>query len=375
MLRDLALPEGGFATAEDADSEGEEGRFYLWSEGEIGSVLGERAAEFLSRCALTEGILNRRPGEAVVPGTDEQMLLAARARRPRPLRDDKVLADWNGLMIAALSRAGGAFSEPAIVRSAEAAAAFILHGMRSDDGGLLHRYRDGESAIPGFADDYAFLAWGCLELYESTLETSWLEECLRLVEEMRARFWDEEAGGLFSTAAGGPGTRRKSYTDGVIPSANSVAALVTLKLNRLTGRLDLQQMAERILGSGPEAAGTEPLSFSFLLCAADFASGPTREVVIAGAPGARDTTEMLDAVRRGYHPDTVVILKPSGPAEARLARLAPFTAALSPVQGRATAYVCQDFTCSLPTTDPAVMIRQLDGRLPPPTPSAGTARP
>ena len=375
VLRDLALPPGGFATAEDADSEGEEGRFYLWSEEEIGSVLGERAEAFLARCQLTDGILHGRPDEPVVPGADERSLLAARAHRPRPLRDDKVLADWNGLMIAALARAGGAFSEPGLVRSAQAAASFILRAMRSDDGGLLHRYRDGESAIPGFADDYAFVAWGCLELYESTFEPRWLEECLRLVDEMQARFWDDEEGGLFSAAVDGPARRRKSYTDGVIPSANSVAAFVTLKLNRLTGRLDLQKMAERIIASSPEAASTEPASFSFLLAAADFASGPTREVVIAGEPGAPDTMEMLDALRRGYHPNAVVILKPSGPSEAGLSRLAPFTAALGPVQGKATAYVCQDFACSLPTTDAAVMIQQMDGLLPPRTPSAGTSRP
>ncbi|HET6449828.1 MAG TPA: thioredoxin domain-containing protein [Spirochaetia bacterium] len=376
VLRDLSLPEGGFATAEDADSEGEEGRFYLWTEDEIRGVLGERAADFLSRYELSEGILHGRAGEPAAPGGDERALLSVRLRRTRPLRDDKLLVDWNGLMIAALARAGACFSDAPLVQAAEKAARFILRVMRREnDGVLLHRYRDGESVIEAFADDYAFLAWGCLELYEATFDAHWLEESLRLIAELRERFWDEAAGGLFGTAPGAEGMRRKSYTDGVIPSANAVAALVAMKLHRLTGRAALRSIAEQVLSSSPEAAGTEPLSFSFLLCAADFAAGPTQEVVIAGEAGSPDTNEMLEALRRAHCPNATLVLRVPGPAGAEIARLAPFTAELEPVGGRATAYVCQDFACSLPTTDPAVMIRQVTGRLPPPRPSGGTGRP
>ena len=361
MRRDLSAPDGGFATAEDADSEGAEGRFYLWTEQEIAAVLGPRSNAFLERFELAEGHLHRREMDLDPPGQDEAALLEARSRRPRPLRDDKVLADWNGLMIAAMARAGGAFVDDSLLAPARAAADFVLHRMRTPDGRLLHRYRGGEPAIDGFADDYAFLAWGLLELYEATFEGPWLEECVRLVEGLLARFWDEAGAGLFSTTASSEMARRKSYTDGVIPSANSVAALLLLKLNRLTGQLDYQRKAERIIALYPSTAAAEALSFSFLLSAADFAAGPTSEIVIAGDPSAPDTARMRDALRGSYQPNAVILRSD--------ARLHPFTASLRPVDGRATAYVCRDFTCSLPTTDAEVMLRLLQ------TPSGDTARP
>jgi uncharacterized protein len=369
VTRDLSVPEGGFATAEDADSEGSEGLFYLWTEEEIRAVLGERSSPFLQRVQLSEGILHQAADLLAAPAEEEEMLLAARAGRARPLRDDKILADWNGLMIAALARAGGVFGDPPLVRSAETAASFILHRMRAPDGWLFHRYRDGESAIDGFADDYAFLAWGCLELYEAAFDARWLRECLQLTDALLARFWDEEGGALFSSADGTTVGRRKSFTDGVIPSANSVAALLLLKLHRLTGRPDLQRKAERLIGAYPEAAATEAISFSYLLAAADFAAGPASEVVVAGDPSAADTRGMLEALRGVYAPNAVVILRPSGPDGDALVRLSAFTEGLRPIDGRATAYVCRDFACSLPTHDPAVMLRLLQ------TPSGDTARP
>ena len=339
VLRDLALPEGAFATAEDADSEGVEGRFYVWTEAEVRSLLGSRADAFCARYGVSatgQNILHRAISDRMPAGEAEAVLLGARARRPRPLRDDKILADWNGLMIAALARAGRAFGEPSLVQAAEAAARFITRQMRSADGGLHHRHRDGESAISGFADDYAFLAWGVLELYEATFDHAWLQECVALTEYFLEHFWDRESGGFFSTGGGGEVTRRKSFTDGVIPSANSVGTLLLLKLNRMTGRLDYEVKAEQLLGLYPESASSDAFSFSFFLAAADFAAGPTFEVVVAGDPAAPDTKEMLHALRRSYLPNAVLVLKPSN--------------------ARATASVCRDFTCSLPTNDiPAVL--------------------
>jgi len=359
VLRDLALADGGFATAEDADSEGVEGAFYLWTSEEITSVLGERSRELLERYSLTDGLLHRPIEDLAPPGQNEAALLAVRARRVRPLRDDKILADWNGLMIAALARAGSAFDDLALVRAAETAAQMILRGMRTPDGRLLHRRRDGESAIDAFADDYAFLSWGLLELYEAVLDPAWLKECIDLVDLFVSRFWDDEGGGFFSTAAGAEIARSKSFTDGVIPSANSAAALLLLKLNRLTGRPDFQQKAERLLGLYPESAAEDAFSFSFLLAAADFSAGPSHEVVICGDPAAPDTQGMLRALRGGFRPNAVVLLVPTGGKQPLIARLAPYAAPMRPLDGKATAYVCRDFTCSLPTTDPAVMLRQL----------------
>jgi len=361
VLRDLALPEGAFATAEDADSEGVEGRFYAWTEAEVRLLLGGQADAFCARYGVSAdglNILHREISDRLPAGQSEARLFEARALRTRPLRDDKILADWNGLMIAALARAGRAFGEPTLVRAAESAARFITRQMRSADGGLFHRHREGESAINGFADDYAFLAWGLLELYEASFDTAWLEECIALVEYFIAHFWDQEGGGFFS-AGGEEVTRRKSYTDGVIPSANSVGMLLLLKLNRMTGRPDFEGMAEHLLGLYPEKAGSDASSFSFFLAAADFAAGPTFEVVVTGDPAAADTQEMLRALHCSYLPNTVLVFKPSDDANPPIARLAPYTSTLRTVKGRATAYVCRDFACSLPTNEIPALIAEV----------------
>ena len=363
VLRDLALPEGAFATAEDADSEGEEGRFYVWTESEVRDVLGSRAGGFSSRYGVApEGpsILHRDIADETPAGDDEASLLAARGARVRPLRDDKILADWNGLMIAALARAGRAFGETTLVEAAAKAAQFVTRRMRSADGGLLHRHRDGESAIDGFADDYAFLAWGIFELYEATFDPAWLQECISLADYFLAHFWDPEAGAFFSTARGDEVARRKSFTDGVIPSANSVGALLLQVLNRMTGRRDYEEKAELLLRQYPQAAGSEAVSFSFFLAAADFAAGPTSEVVVVGDPAAPDTREMLQVLSRTYLPNAVVILKPLDAASDAIARLAPFAAPLQPASGMATAFVCRNFTCSLPTNDIAAVLSELN---------------
>ncbi|HTO24220.1 MAG TPA: thioredoxin domain-containing protein [Spirochaetia bacterium] len=356
VLRDLLLPEGGFATAEDADSEGEEGAFYLWTPEQVQAVLGDRAADFLRRYELADGLLHRPIEDQGPPGEDEAALLAARASRVRPLRDDKLLADWNGLMIAALAHAGGAFQEPELVAAAERAARLILSAMRTSGGDLLHRRRAGESAIGAFADDYAFVAWGLLELYEATFDPSWLQECVQLVDRFIGMFWDDEGSGFYSTADGSEIARTRPFTDGVIPSANSVGALLLVKLNRLTGRTDYQRKAERLLALFPELAANNPISFSFLLTAADFAAGPSFEVVIAGDPDAADTRALLAALRGAWHPNAVVLLAPTGEGREVIAKLAPYAAAMQPINGKAAAYVCRNFTCSLPTSDPQVML-------------------
>jgi hypothetical protein len=338
VLRDLALPDGAFATAEDADSEGVEGRFYLWTDSEVRSLLGNRAEAFFARYRLEDGILYRDASEDAPAGVDEAVLLSARAARVRPLRDDKILADWNGLMIAALAKAGSAFGEPSYVAAAEAAARFVTGRMRSADGGILHRHRDGESAIEGFADDYAFVAWGLLELYEATFDQTWLEECTRLADHFVAHFWDRVSGGFFS-AMGDEVSRRTPFTDGVLPSANSVGVLLLLKLSRITGRLDYQQKAEKLLGLYPENAAEQAISFSFFLSAADFAAGPDFEIMVAGDRDSPDTLAMIRTLRRGFFPNAVISLKSR--------------------QGTAMVSVCRDTTCSLPTGDVQAVFREL----------------
>jgi uncharacterized protein len=376
VRRDLALPGGGFATAEDADSQGVEGKYYLWTTEEARAALGEGSFALLkARYGISEtgnftepgrepsgeNILHRSASDSSAPGEVEERLLAVRAARARPLRDDKVLADGNGLVIAAMARAGRAFDDPALVLSAGDAARFVLDRMRPRPGKLLHRWRDGEAAIDGFADDHAFLAWGLLELYQASFEVRWLEEAIGLVDSLLSRFWDEKDGGFFQTAddAADALPRRKSLTDGVIPSANSVGLMLLATLNRMTGNLEYQRKAEMIARLYPVETAARAMAYSWFLCAADFLSGPTFEVVIAGDPDAADTKAMLRALGARFLPGAVVILRPTGPAGSAISRIAPFTASQEAIEGRATAYVCTNFVCRLPTHDIGVMLGEL----------------
>ncbi|HTZ50339.1 MAG TPA: thioredoxin domain-containing protein, partial [Spirochaetia bacterium] len=406
VKRDLALPGGAFASAEDADSEGQEGKFYLWTAGEIRAAIGEpKAAELMRRYGVTErgnfpdqgaAVSGTAEGENVLyleqgaagslsstgasgssapEGPEESRLLEVRSTRPRPSKDDKVLTDWNGLVIAALARAGSTLGDDQTVSAAEDAARFVLRHLQKG-GRLLHRYRDGQAAIPGFADDYAFFSWALMELYEATFETTYLQQAIHLMDTFSAHFWDRAAGGFFQTAddSGESGARRKPFTDGAVPSANSVALLVLLRLNRITGNQDYERKAETLIRQFPPDAAARPLEFSFFLSAADFSAGPSFEVVVSGAAGAPDTDAMLRALRTPYLPNAVVIFRPAGarapdtsgrtgpPPGPDITKLAPFTETQEAIDGHATAYVCQNFVCNLPTTQVATMLAELRPR-------------
>ena len=367
VLRDMTSPEGAFYSAEDADSDGEEGKFYTWTEQEADAALGAERGQFVNTYgALGPGqnILHRDPAEVAPPGRVEQLLFSAREGRVRPFKDDKVLADWNGLMIAALARAGGAFDDPNLVEAAGKAADFVLRRM-SPDGRLCHRFRDGETAITAFAEDHAFLAWGLLELYEAGFEERFLSGALDVMQALITRYWDTGDGGFFRTAADEPqlpGGRVKPLTDGVIPSANSVALLVLLKLARITGSAEYQQMAEAIMRLSGVRGAEDPYSHAFFLCAMDMAAGPFLEVVVAGSPGGSDTRAMARDVRRRFMPRKVLILRPTDAPEPPIVRIAPFTKPLAALNGKAAAYVCRDQACSLPMNDPAKLAALLDAR-------------
>jgi uncharacterized protein YyaL (SSP411 family) len=357
VLRDMTSPEGAFYSAEDADSEGEEGKFYTWTEAELPLSLSvEERAELQKRYGTfgtARGILFRDPADTSPPGRIESALLHAREGRVRPLRDDKVLADWNGLMIAALSRAGGAFDEPSLVHAAGKAARFVLDRM-SPGGRLLHRYRDGEAAIPAFAEDLAFLAWGLLEHYEASFEVPSLKGAVAQIDALLAHHWDQGSGGFFRTADDAealPGGRSKPLHDGVIPSANSVALLVLLRLARITGNSDYQGKAESIIRLYPAEAVEDAYSHAVFLAAVDFAAGPTYEVVIAGDPEAEDTRAMVREIRRRFLPRKVLLFRPANVRRAEISEIAAFTDPLAMREGKATAYVCRNHACELPTSD------------------------
>ncbi len=393
VARDLTSPEGAFYSAEDADSEGEEGKFYVWSYAEIKDALGAEEAALFARAYgveekgnwidpaagghltgtnilhLTEDPLALARDTGLEPvelarrlEADRVKLLETRSRRVRPLRDDKVLTAWNGLMIAALAKASVPLGEPRLAQAAARAAAFIETHLLREDGRLLARWREGEAAHPAYLDDYAFLAWGSLELYEATFDPGHLERALALVEDMERLFWDEKEGGFFFTGSDSEPllARTKEIYDGALPSGNSVAVLVLLRLARMTGRSQLERRADETVRAFGGSVSRLPGAHTQLLGALDFAFGPTREVVVAGARNAAETRALLDAARGRFAPRTVFLLRESGDAGAAIAKLAPFTAGQGPVGGKAAAYVCENFACKAPVTDPSALASALE---------------
>jgi uncharacterized protein YyaL (SSP411 family) len=287
-------------------------------------------------------------------------LLEVRSRRVRPQKDDKVLTDWNGLMIAALARAAAAFDEPRYLAAARAAADFALERLCDGNGRLFKRWRDGEAAFMGVLEDYAFLAWGLIELYEAGFETRYLEAALALSRAMLAHFEDEAGGGFFTSADDAEELlfRHKEVYDGALPSGNSVAAWNLLRLARLTGQNALEEAARRTLAAFGSAARA-PAAHTLYLLALDLALGPSFEVVIAGDPAASDTKAMLRAFQARYLPHLVLLQRPEGD-EPAITALAPFTLDQTSRGGKATAYVCRNYACRAPTSDVAQALSFLD---------------
>ncbi|MDY6911402.1 MAG: thioredoxin domain-containing protein [Chloroflexota bacterium] len=378
IRRDMTSPEGGFYSAEDADSEGSEGKFYVWTEQEIRDVLGSEAEAIIEMFGVTapgnfaEEATGSRTGANILhlrqpipehAGLDKirKRLFEHRESRIHPHKDDKILTDWNGLMIAAFAKGAQAFDEPEYAEAARQAADFILQDMSTPDGRLLHRYREGEASITAYADDYAFLIWGLLELYEATFEVRYLQTALDLNEDFIAYFWDEEHGGFYSTADDAEELllRQKEIYDGAVPSGNSVAMFNLLRLARITARTELEEKAAQIGRAFSESVSKVPVGFTQIMCALDFSIGPAYEVVIAGESGADDTAAMLKALREQFAPNKVVVLNPAEQQSPPIHQLAEYTRYQSSIDGQATAYVCRNFNCAQPTTDINRMVELL----------------
>ncbi|MEM7007497.1 MAG: thioredoxin domain-containing protein, partial [Thermodesulfobacteriota bacterium] len=390
VLRDMTAPEGGFYSAEDADSEGEEGKFYVWSEEELKEILGKDDAELFIRTYNTSGDGNfieeaagHKTGTNILhlqkPLTEiassyeisedefigkiensRTKLFNEREKRIHPYKDDKILVDWNGLMIAALSMAGRAFDEPEYTQAAEKAVNFILDEMRDEKGRLLHRYRGSEAGITANVDDYAFLIWGLLELYESTFNIEYLKSAISLQEQMDESFWDEKNGGYYFTADHAEEliTRQKEIYDGAVPSGNSAAGLNLLRLSRITSDIEYEQKAAQIGKAFSETVESGPMAYTLFMTGLDFGLGPSYEVVVVGDPKGDDTKEMIDAIRRTYSPNKVVLIKDSNDSMA-ISDIAEFTKGQNIIDGKATAYVCLNHVCNLPTTDLNKMLELL----------------
>jgi uncharacterized protein YyaL (SSP411 family) len=373
VLRDMTSPDGGFYSAEDADSEGKEGLFYLWTPHEVKEHLGKEAGDLFCRFyditetgnfeegrsiphmpvsyeafAAREGMAPKRLKEILEDG--RKRLFEIRNTRIRPLKDDKVLTSWNGLMIAALAKGYQVLGDQAYARAAQDAVAFLLKNLKTADGRLLRRYREGEAAYSAYLDDYAFLVWGLLELYEATFDISCLENALTLNDGMLDLFWDHEAGGLYFTGEGNEPliALTKELYDGALPSGNSVAALNLLRLGRMTGNPALEERAEQLVQAFSKKVLEQPMAYTQFLLALDFMVGPSKEIVVAGDPALETTQAMVRAIQKAFMPNKVLLLRPQGEDGKRLTTLSSFVEAMLPMDNEPTVYMCEKYACQRP---------------------------
>lgn len=391
VLRDLTSPEGGFYCGEDADVDGQEGAYYLWTMDEIRKVLSPEETELVTKVFnlkeegnFEEEIRGKKTGtnilymtqplgalvsELKIPKEElesraklaREKLLEARLMRKRPSRDDKILTDWNGLMIYALAKAYQIFGEERYLKAAKKAADFILKTLYIPGKRLLHRYRDGSAGIFGTADDYAFLIHGLIELYESGFGLRYLKAALCLNKELFDHFWDPVNGGLFFTANDSESLilRKKEFADAAIPSGNSIQMLNLLRLSRITANPELEDTAYGLERAFSKFIRKIPAGYTQCLSAIDFGMGPTYEVVISGNYEASDTEHMLAELRTYFVPNKVLVFRPEG-EDPEITNLATYTKMQVPLEGKATAYVCQNYECQLPTTEINEVLKMLN---------------
>jgi uncharacterized protein YyaL (SSP411 family) len=379
ILRDMTDSDGGFYSAEDADSEGKEGLFYVWEPGEIKKLLGTKNAEIFNEYYGVTDEGNFENGKSILnitksieevakvlkqnPKAIESILtqarlelLAHRSKRIRPHLDDKVIAGWNGLMISSLAYGGAVLGENKYISAAEKAAAFVLTTLRYN-GRLKRYYRDGKIIQPGFLDDYAFMIMALLDLYEATFDARWLAEAKELAEQMMELFVDRDSGGFYITGNDSERliVRTKPGYDGAVPSGNSIAALALLKLGLLTSDKRFTDGAEGVLNTFSSQLRQSPASLTEMLSAFDFSSGPTREIVIAAEANRADTKEMLRFIQSRYLPNTVLLFHQTGKAGEAIEKIAPFTKWQTAIDDKATAYVCRNYVCRQPVTEIALL--------------------
>jgi uncharacterized protein YyaL (SSP411 family) len=405
VLRDLTAPDGAFYTAEDADSEGEEGRFYVWRKAEIDAVLkaGEATLAGLVFGVRAEGNFAEQGGErdgrnifyeakaAAEAATElgiardrvesmmsamREKLLRARDKRPRPFKDTKILADWNGLAIGAFACVARITDDSRFLEAAERAVRFILEKMRGQEGRLFHTFMEGEARVPGFLDDYAFLIKGLIEIHQAGFDPHYLEVALDLMGIAISDFMDTKGGGFFAVSSSTElPIRAKEVYDGAVPSGNSVMLMNLLRLGRLTGRRDLEETAERLTAAFARQVGARPAMHAEFVRGLDYAFGTAAEVVVVGREEDSHTADLLTALARTYLPNTVVLFKPVEEGmqpgtrtsatcsrdrfAARVESLAPFTRDMKEVDGSPAAYVCTAGRCLKPVTSPEELLRSI----------------
>ena len=395
VLRDMTAPEGGFFSAEDADSEGVEGKFYVWDLMELQAILSAEETEFVRSVYnlkpegnfldeatgkqtganifhLTDPLPEAVPDSGQKPGYSAMIhenirnkLFSIREERIHPHKDDKILTDWNGLMIGALALGARILDNETYLAAAKNAAHFILSGMLNNDR-LMHRYRDEETAVDGMLSDYAYVVWGLLELYGADFDTEILDQAIRLNERMLELFWDDRDGGFLLSPVDGESLliRPKEVYDGALPSGNSIALYNLLRLERYTANPALGAKAKLLIQAFSKNLKEVPSGYTQFLSGLYFALAPPAEVVIVGDPEAADTRAMLSILKSGFFPHIAVLFKDPATGSEPLAGLAPFTASQSAIGGMATAYVCRNYSCESPVTDAIQLLALLQNQKP-----------
>jgi hypothetical protein len=376
ILSEMTGEEGGFYSAQDADTADGEGYYYTWTPAKVREAIGkEDAAAFNDLFGVTpegnfeggrsilhlSGDMNkvssrlaRDPSEVrTMIEKARTKLLGVRRRRARPAVDDKVLTSWNGLTISAFAYAYCVMGDQRYLQACTKSAGFLLRRLLVD-GRLFRRYRDGDVAIEGTLEDYSFFGAALLDLYETTFDPAWLKEAITLSEKMIELFWDENGGGFFMNSSQQTIARIKDSYDGPTPSGNSVAVMSMLRLSELTGRVDFREKAEKAMIAFGDSMDSTPSSHTAMLSALDFWFG-SREIVLTGPVGDRAFGEMLAEIRKRFLPNKVLAL-----ADGKAAELAPLTEGKVSLGGKPTAYICENFACKSPVTQVADLARQLD---------------
>ncbi len=369
ILRDMTSPEGAFYSAEDADSEGVEGKFYLWKYSEVKEILGPDANKFINIYNITENgnfqSQLHNPGENIIYlkktleeiNLDEdlslteiekmrKLLFEYRKKRVPPIKDDKILTDWNGLMIAALALGYRVFNADKYLHSAVSATEFILTNMLNKNGILYHRYREKETGIGGNLDDYSYFIWGLLELYQSNLEVKYLEKAIEFQDIQIQYFWDKVNFGFYFTSQNSNNDliiRPKVFHDNATPSGNSISLYNLLRLYHITGNNDYFKLSQQLLRACADEVNSNPYYYSMLLTSYMYSISSPQEIVIVGE--RNETEKILKVINKKYNPNRIIILKSAG---TNLIKLAPYVKEMVEIQNKPTVYICQNFTCKLP---------------------------
>ena len=380
--RDMTDKRGGFYSAEDADSEGEEGLFYLWTLQELQKITSKDDFSFLTDLYSLDSSGNFKD-EATRQFTGKNIfhlknlindkskskqikeinnnLFNIRKKRIHPLKDNKILTDWNGLMIVAYAKAGIAFNNKSFINTAEKSTQFILNNLTDNNGRLIKRYRNGVSGLDAHLDDYAFMIWGLLELYEATFKPSYLSEAISLNRIMVDEFWSDE-GGFYLGSDKSEQLIVRSLTgyDGAIPSGNAIAAYNLLKLTRLTGEEKWAEMAQKLFKVFSNDIKNTPIGYTSTLSAFMFELSKPKEIIVVGSGSNLETQAALTLLRSKYIPNKVMLFKDTDDKIQSLTPLAKWTSNYQMINNKTTYYICEDFSCKLPTTDIEVALNLIN---------------